>query len=243
MESLNKKVLTAKIEPFDSFWEAPADIEKGYSTFGTFYKHNYLKYFPSDKKSKILVISCGPGYMVNLLNQIGYSDVLGIDSMEEKIQPALSRHLNCRTTRAFDFLEENENPFDVIFCEQEINHLTKDEILLLLDFCKKNLIKGGLLIIHSLNGANPIVGAENFALNFDHYNTFTEASLVEVLEFSKFHNIKVIPLKLYVFFKNPLNYVGMFADAFLNLLFRLLFTFYGKKTNIFSKKIAVICQT
>ena len=27
---------TAKIEPFDSFWEAPDDIEKGY---GSFYNH------------------------------------------------------------------------------------------------------------------------------------------------------------------------------------------------------------
>ena len=59
--------LTAKIEPFDSFWEAPENIEKGYRTFYQFYKHNYLKYLPTDKNAHVLAVSCGPGYFVNLL--------------------------------------------------------------------------------------------------------------------------------------------------------------------------------
>ena len=55
--------LRAKMEPFDSFWEAPENIEKGYSSFYAFYKYNYFKHFPADKASNILVISCGPqGY-------------------------------------------------------------------------------------------------------------------------------------------------------------------------------------
>ena len=91
----NVKKLTAKMEAFDSFWEAPENIEKGYSSFGSFYRHNYLRYFPGDKDSKVLVISCGPGYMVNLLNKKGYNNVLGIDSMPQKIFPAKIRSLNC----------------------------------------------------------------------------------------------------------------------------------------------------
>src|SRR6266850_2556724 len=70
--------LTAKIEPFDSFWEAPEDIEKGYASFYQFYRWNYLKYLPGDRHARILVISCGPGYFVNLLNKEGYRNVLGI---------------------------------------------------------------------------------------------------------------------------------------------------------------------
>jgi hypothetical protein len=38
--------LTAKIEPFDSFWEALENIERGYSSYYKFYKRNYLKYIP-----------------------------------------------------------------------------------------------------------------------------------------------------------------------------------------------------
>ena len=49
MSYLTETKLTAKIEAFDTFWEAPTDIEKGYYSFGMFYKHNYLKHFPNAK--------------------------------------------------------------------------------------------------------------------------------------------------------------------------------------------------
>jgi hypothetical protein len=55
---LRRKILEATIEPFDSFWEAPDDIEKGYRSFGLFYRDNYLKLFPADKQANILCVSC-----------------------------------------------------------------------------------------------------------------------------------------------------------------------------------------
>ena len=221
----NVKKLTAKMEAFDSFWEAPENIEKGYSSFGSFYRHNYLRYFPGDKDSKVLVISCGPGYMVNLLNKEGYRNVVGIDSIEEKIQPALDKKLNCKQSEAFCFLEKNQNTFDAIFAEQEINHLTKTEILDFLGLCSKSLRKDGVL-----------------ALNFDHYNLFTEKSLEQIVHYKQFGNIRIFPLKLYVFYNNPVNYVGIMLDAILNILFKLIFVFYGKNNKIFSKKIGAVAR-
>ena len=238
----SKVGLTARMEPFDSFWEAPKNIEKGYRTFSLFYQHNYLKYIPPDRKSKILVISCGPGYFVNLLNREGYHDVLGIDSFPEKIRFATDHGLNCKVERAFDFLSRNSEKFDVIIGEQEINHLTKDEILTFLEYCSNNLNDDGTLIIHSLNGANPITGAEALAQNFDHYNSFTETSLRQVLENTNFSDIKVIPLNLYVFYKNPLNYIAILIDKMNTLYFRFQFIIYGKANRIFTKKIAAISK-
>ncbi len=234
--------LTAKIEPFDSFWEAPEDIEKGYASFYTFYQHNYLKYIPQDKTSRTLVISCGPGYFVNLLNSKGYHSVLGIDSYLEKVDYATKRSLTCVVAHAFDFLHENGEPFGVIFVEQEINHLTKDEISQFLRLCWENLKDDGTLLVHSLNGANPITGAEALAQNFDHYNSFTEYSLRQVLEYSSFRDIKVIPLNLYVFYTNPLNYVAILLDRINTLIFRFNFKLYGNFNRIFTKKIGAICR-
>ena len=88
--------LAAKIEPFDSFWEAPEDIEKGYASFYKFYQHNYLKYIPQDRTSRILVISCGPGYFVNLLNSKGYYSVLGIDSYPSSFSSIVVRIVRFR---------------------------------------------------------------------------------------------------------------------------------------------------
>lgn len=234
--------LTAKIEPFDSFWEAPEDIEKGFARFGQFYRRNYLDRLPKNRASKILVISCGYGYFVQLLKESGYSDVLGIDSDPEKVRTATGKGLNCRVENAFAFLENPSGPYDVIIAEQEINHLTKEEILIFLNLCRRNLVKGGTLLVHSLNGANPITGSEALAQNFDHYNTFTEYSLRQVLEHAGFGEVNVFPLNLYVFYSNPLNYVALLADRINTLLFRINFILYGKHNRIFTKKIAAVCR-
>lgn len=234
------KDLSAQIEPFDSFWEAPSDVEKGFGKFAKFYKRNYIKHMPSDRSSRTLVISCGTGYLVELMRNEGYTNVFGIDSDPEKIEVAERHGLNCQTANAFPYLKENREPFDLIFAEQEINHLTKKEILEFLTLCHRNLNDDGALIIHSINGANPITGSEALAQNFDHFNTFTDYSLAQVLHSSNFHKIKAFPLNLYIFYENPLNYLGLAIDKTLNLMFRLSFIFYGKSNKIFTKKLGVI---
>jgi 2-polyprenyl-3-methyl-5-hydroxy-6-metoxy-1,4-benzoquinol methylase len=234
--------LTAKMEPFDSFWEAPEDIEKGYEKFLKFYKRNYLAHIPKDKDISALIVSCGPGYFVNLLNKEGYSNVLGIDSDQHKIQYAQDKGLNCRVHKAFDFLAENKDRFDLIVAEQEINHLTMKEIIHFFQLCRDNLSDHGVLVLHSINGANPITGIESLTQNIDHYNAFTEYSLRQVLEYAHFSETKIIPLNLYIFYENPLNYIGLFIHYFYEFFFRINFILYGKTNRIFTKKIAAIAK-
>ena len=234
--------LSAQIEPFDTFWEAPADVEKGFAKFAKFYKRNYFKHMPRNKTARTLVISCGAGYMVDLMQKEGYTDVQGIDSDPDKIAVAERHNLNCKVANAFPFLKQNNGVFDLIFAEQEINHLTKEEILVFLDLCRKSLMKGGALFVHSLNGANPLTGSEALSQNFNHFNTFTEYSLRQALAHSGFQDIQVFPLNLYIFYENPLNYIGVAFNFMLNVVFRLGFIFYGKENKIFSKKFAAVCR-
>ena len=60
----------------------------------------------------------------------------------------------------------------------------------------------------------------------------------QILEYTKFENIKVFPLNLYVFWANPLNYVLILMSSLYNLFFRVSFIMYGKKNRLFTKKIA-----
>lgn len=234
--------LSAKVEPFDSYWQAPENVEKGYASFYQYYKCNYLRHLPPDRASELLVVSCGPGYLVKLLNDEGYTNVLGIDSDPEKVKFAEQRRMNCKVAEAFPFLEERDAVFDLIICEQELNHLTKDETLTFLSLCRRSLKPGGGLLVYGLNGANPLTGSESLAQNIDHFNTFTEYSVGQILEYSGFDQIKVFPLKLYVFYRNPLNYVGLLVTSILELTFRICFKLYGKSNRIFSKKIAAVCR-
>lgn len=234
--------LTGKIEPFDSFWEAPEDVERGFSSFGRFYRVNYLPHVPADREAALLVVSCGAGYFVDLLRVEGYRRVQGIDSDPAKVAHATRRGLACTVERAFPFLAGRKAEFDGIICEQELNHLTKDEMVAFLKSCRESLKPGGTLIVHGLNGANPITGSEAVAQNFDHFNMFTEYSLRQVLEFSGFEGVRVFPLDNYVFYGNPFNYVAMAVAGLLTLFFRACFVLYGKKNRIFTKKIGAVMR-
>lgn len=236
------KQMAARLEPFDSYWQAPKDLEKGYRSFYQYYKYNFLPHIPNNKESRILVVSCGPGYLVNLLNEQGYRNVLGIDSDRLKVDYALKRNLNCRSEPAFEFLQDQVGQFDAIVCEQELNHLALEEMIEFLKLCWKSLHPGGVIVVYGLNGANPLVGSENLAHNIDHFSTFTEYSLAQVLRIADFKEIKLLPLKLYVFWNNPLNYVGLVVTAVLDLLFRAGFMLYGKDTKILTKKIAATAR-
>lgn len=232
----------ARMEPFDSYWQTPDDVEAGYKSFYTYYKANFLPQIPPDLSARILVISCGPGYLVNLLKDKGYTDVVGIDSDPAKVETAREHGLDCRAERAFPFLEGNPEAFDTIVGEQELNHLTDDEMIEFLKLCKRSLRPGGRLVVYGLNGANPLVGSENLSHNIDHFSCFTEYSLNQVLELAGFEEIKILPLKLYVFWKNPLNYVGLAVTGFLELCMRVIFKMYGKNVTILTKKIAAACR-
>lgn len=235
--------LSAQIEPFDSFWEGPEhDFDSGYAKFHQFYKVNYGPHLPEDRSTPALVISCGPGYFVELLQRQGYADTIGIDSFAEKVEHARRRELDCRHARAFSFLAEHKAAFGLIVCEQELNHLTKSEMRQFLALVRESLTPGGVLIVHGLNGANPITGSEALAQNIDHFNTFTDYSLRQVLDHAGFADVRVFPLNLYVFYKNPANYVAWAAAAVLSVLFRACFILYGKSNKIFTKKIGAVCR-
>lgn len=240
--AIDSQALSARLEPFDSYWQAPDDVESGYQNFSAYYRHNYLRRLPISKGATILVISCGPGYLVDLLAKEGYDNVTGIDSDENKIEFARNRGLNCSVARAFEFLQSSgADNYDVIIPEQELGHLTLEETILFLQLCKNCLKDDGQLIVYTLNGANPLVGSENLAQNIDHFYTLTEYSFRQLLEISGFRNIEIHPLKLYVFWKNPLNYVGLASTFLIELILRTMFALYGKKVRVLTKKIMATC--
>jgi len=230
--------LAARIEPFDSYWQAPADVEKGYGSFTAYYRANYLARMPKDRDARILVVSCGPGYLVKMLRDHGYRNVLGIDSDPAKVEHARRHDLPCEVARAFEFLEGRVAAYDVIIPEQELNHLTHEETIDFLKLCREALRPGGQVIVYAMNGANPLVGSENLSHNIDHFYNVTEYSLQQILELAGFTQVRVFALRLYVFWKNPLNYVGLAVTSILELCMRVIFMLYGKKVKVLSKKIA-----
>jgi SAM-dependent methyltransferase len=235
--------LAARLEPFDSYWQAPADVDSGYKSFNAYYRANYLPHLPPERTAKILVISCGPGYLVDLLAKSGYRNVLGIDSDADKVAHARKRGLPCEVAQVFSFLESQPAAtYDCIVPEQELNHLTIAETIEFLKRCRTALRPGGTIIVYAMNGANPLVGSENLAHNIDHFYNLTEHSIGQLLQLGGFRNVRPFALKLYVFWTNPLNYVGLAITSVLEAAMKVIFVLYGKKVRIVSKKIAAVAE-
>jgi SAM-dependent methyltransferase len=234
--------LSARLEPFDSYWQAPDDIESGYGKFAAYYRANYLPHLPEDRHARILIISCGPGYLAEVMKQEGYDNMVGIDSDPAKIEFARKRDLPCKVARAFEYLQESDELYDVIIPEQELNHLTMAETIPFLKLARSRLKPNGRIIAYAMSGANPLVGSENLAHNIDHFYTLTEYSFNQILEMTGFRNINVQPLKIYVFWKNPANYVGLAVTWFMEAVMRIIFVLYGKKVKVLSKKLMAIAD-
>jgi SAM-dependent methyltransferase len=232
--------LAARLEPFDSYWQAPKDIESGYKSFAAYYRANYLPHLPADRNARILVVSCGPGYLLEVLKQAGYKSVLGIDSDPAKVEFGKRRGLPCEFARAFEYLQERRGEYDVIIPEQELNHLTHAETIEFLRLCHSSLRPGGRVVVYAMNAANPLVGSENLSHNIDHFYLVTEYSLTQLLELGGFKDVRPFALKLYVFWKNPLNYVGLAVTSVLEAAMRVIFMLYGKKVKVLSKKVAAV---
>ena len=243
LEPATRRPLAARLEPFDSYWQAPTDVESGYKSFGAYYRANYLAHMPPSRDARILVVSCGPGYLVDLLVRSGYRHVLGIDSDAGKVEHARQHGLPCSVAEVFPYLAARQGgDFDCIIPEQELNHLTLEETVEFLKLCRAALSPGGTIVVYAMNGANPLVGSENLAHNIDHFYNLTEYSIGQLLQLGGFEDIRPFALKLYVFWKNPFNYLGLAVTGLMELCMKVIFRLYGKKVRIVSKKIAAVAR-
>jgi SAM-dependent methyltransferase len=229
--------LTGTISPWTTFCEGMTDIEKGYSYYPRQYKRNYSRHLPERKDSKILVVSAGPGYFVLFLNQLGYNNVIGIDTEPTRVEYALKRELNVEVAHAFDFLSDSEDQFDAIVLEQEINHLTRQEFMDFLKLAKMRLVDGGRVILNATNYANPITSPDHMAHNLNHFSGWTGHSLRQAFKYSGFESSECYPLDNYVLYENPLNYVAKAMTGLISILLRITFKMYGKSEVIFTKRL------
>jgi 2-polyprenyl-3-methyl-5-hydroxy-6-metoxy-1,4-benzoquinol methylase len=229
--------LTGKIHPWTTFCEGISDIEAGFRYYEKLYRRNYSHLLPEDKDAMILVTSAGVGYFMTFLNQKGYKNFVGVDSDEHKIDYAKDKGIKVLHENAFDFLNNTEQMFDLIVAEQEINHLTKRELILFLTMARKRLNENGRLILNTYNYANPITAIDHFGHNFDHFAGYTENSLKQVFKYCGFGGVKCYPIDNYVFYWNPLNWIAKMIAGLFSFSLWIIFKMYGKSDTLFTKRI------
>jgi SAM-dependent methyltransferase len=218
----------------------PGD-EDEFVRFLAYFKKNYLPHLPSQKNAMILELGCGMGHFLNFLEKEGYQNYLGVDICEENILFCAKRGISATHADIFSFLEDSGKLYDAIVMNDVLEHFDKGEVIQILGLAYKRLSPHGRLLLKVPNAANPIVASSSRYIDFTHELLFTEESISQVLRISGFKSIRIYAQDLYVFSKNPLNYLAKFLNFLLNGIFRLLFKLYGRKTTkIFTKCLIVV---
>jgi 2-polyprenyl-3-methyl-5-hydroxy-6-metoxy-1,4-benzoquinol methylase len=142
------------------------------------------------KNISVLDVACGSGPYIYYLKQNGYTNIQGVDISEEQVKLAHDltlKEIICDDI--FNFLSNNKGKYDLILLMDIIEHLTKPELLKLLDLVNESLNDKGKIIIHIPN-AEGIFGMRVRYGDVTHEQSFTPFSMKQILSVANFENVK-----------------------------------------------------
>lgn len=217
--------------------------KKEYELFDNYYRKNYLKHLPKDKKIKILEIACGMGQFLYFLNKEGYKNISGIDLNKKNIEQCKKIGIkNVIKADMYNYISKlSNNKFDVIIMNDIIEHIPRERVIKYLSNIRTKLKEGGVLIIKTVN-CNNVYGLSSYFSDFTHVVGYTSEKIRHVSLLSGFKECKVYNLYLYT----NIFIVDLFFNIPFKIIYkikRLLFYLNGRKTdNVFSKNLLAIIR-
>lgn len=218
-----------------------SNTKKEQGRYTNYFRKNYGKYLPANKKVSILEIGCGTGHFLTFLKGLGYTNVIGVDLSPVNVEICKKHGLNVQLVEGFSYLEATETKFDLVVMNDVIEHIPKDRVIPSLKIIFRNLGDHGTLIIKTLNMANPI-SLDTLYCDFTHWWGYTEKSLTFVCLEAGFQKVRTANL---VIFPNIVFIDQCFRLVYkwLHVCYRLKFLFYGKSKNrIFTKNILCVAH-
>ncbi len=196
------------------------------------------------KTSKIYDFGCGSGSLLSVLQDAGYSNLLGMDLSSEQVKLAHQLGVDCvKEYDALAYLKENSDTYDLIFGMDIIEHFTKDELVELLTLIKQKLNPGGKAIFRTPNLDAPF--ATVFANGaFTHENYMNASSAQQVCLACGFQNVNVYSSSTKV--QNPLKeWIRKFVWGAMKFKFKLTLFASGRSVQnvIFTPNMIIVAQS
>ncbi|MCX8037973.1 MAG: class I SAM-dependent methyltransferase [Candidatus Sumerlaeia bacterium] len=218
-----------------------AAAQRDQAMWNRYFRVNYLCHLPPDRRARILELGCGMGQFLEFLRLQGYENAAGVDRSDEAVNYCRARNLPAEKAEATAFLSSRADCYDALILNDLIEHMSKPEALALLDACRSALRPNGVILIKTVNAANPILGAHSLAIDLTHETVYSEESLAQLLRVAGFDSVQVFPMNIYIKPHHPLHLAARAFAALINWLWRLLFRLYGRPTTrLFSKNILAV---
>jgi 2-polyprenyl-3-methyl-5-hydroxy-6-metoxy-1,4-benzoquinol methylase len=156
---------------------------------------HYMRHISGvDKNSaKMLEIGCNKGYLLAVLNLLGFKNLYGVDLSPDDVSSAkiLVPSADISYADAFQFMENKHEIFDVIIMKAVLEHIRKDDTLRLLTTIKTGLKQGGCMILDVPNMDWLFASHERY-MDFTHEVGFTKESLRQIMN-TVFTNVTINP--------------------------------------------------
>jgi len=217
--------------------------QRGCRKHGQFFKVNYLPHLPANKQATILDLGAGRGEFLKLLKNSGYVNARGIDLGESNVTWCRDHGLDVTHAEIAEYLRTHDETYDALVLSDVVEHFPLDTLQATLALFLARLKPGGVLIMKTINMANPLLAAHNRYVDITHTIGWTEESMRQILGEVGFDPVRVLPSHLYVFYANPLNYVAWFLAACFEWFFLFYFRLHGKNdAKVFTKNILAVAH-
>ncbi len=139
-------------------------------------------FFPMNPDADILDIGCGCGGLIKVAREHGYRRIRGVDVSPEQVE--IANRLGIEGIDQKDLFETlrvlEPESHDAIVTFDVIEHLSKEELEILVDQIFRVLRRNGKWIIHVPNGESPLFGRVLYG-DFTHQQAFTRASIKQLV--------------------------------------------------------------
>jgi len=167
------------------------DTPEHISGMKAFYQKILIPHLPTDRNIKILDVGCGQGLALLSLQDIGYSDLVGIDLNFVQVQVCLKRRLNViQTENSLEYLQKFPEAYHLILLLDVLEHIPYQEQLAFLRAIYRTLKPGGQIIC-TVPNANSILASRWRYIDWTHQISFTETSLDFLLYNAGFQQTKI----------------------------------------------------
>jgi 2-polyprenyl-3-methyl-5-hydroxy-6-metoxy-1,4-benzoquinol methylase len=172
---------------------------KDYQEGADLFRAHLKNWLPPDRNTPVLDMGCGDGRFLFTLEQMGYTDITGVDLSPEQIEEARQWCPGARIIQGDvqEFLQENSEKFGLITGLDMIEHFGKDELLHLLSLMRGALKSGGRVIFRTPNAVSPWAGTVSYG-DFTHEWFFTPGGLSTILNLQGFTGFEARPCGPYV---------------------------------------------
>lgn len=151
--------------------------------------HNIL---PETKEAKILDIGCGMGRFLLTLHELGYNNLKGIEISKSQFDVAKKSGLDIEMADIIKYFESHNTLYEAIYCFDVLEHLEKDNQIILLDQIYKHMSNSGMVVLRIPNALAPTAMLFRYE-DFTHTISYTAKTIEFLCKNSGFEYINIRP--------------------------------------------------